>query len=131
MRKPCSESDRTSPERALKLSMARSNARRNFVGHASANRHGVRVITLHQAKSLEFPVVFMPALEEDTLPHYFAVRDGPAAIEEERRLLYVAVTRATKRLFLTSSARRRNHKCEIGRFLRELPFDGSEIEGTG
>ena len=84
-------------------------------------------MTLHQSKGLEFPVVFIPALEEDTLPHYHALREGQAAIDEERRLLYVAVTRAQERLFLSASASRKGHGRSISRFLKELP--GEETAG--
>ena len=91
------------------------------MGKAAANRNAVSVMTLHQAKGLEFPVVFIPALEEDTLPHYHALQEGPSALEEERRLLYVAVTRAKKRLFLSASSSRNNHDRTVSRFLRELP----------
>ena len=61
---------------------------------------GVRIITVHQAKGLEFDDVFVPGLAEDGFPSYFAKRDGK--LEEERRLLYVDVTRALRQLFLTS-----------------------------
>jgi superfamily I DNA/RNA helicase len=50
-------------------------------------------MTIHQAKGLEFPVVFLPAMEDETIPHYHALQEGTDAIEEERRLLYVAITR--------------------------------------
>jgi DNA helicase-2/ATP-dependent DNA helicase PcrA len=85
---------------------------------------GLSVMTLHSAKGLEFPVVFVLGLEEGLLPHYNA-KDHPEDIEEERRLLYVGMTRAEKRLLLTACRRRR----VAGRyqdqppspFLEELP----------
>ncbi len=64
----------------------------------------VLLMTLHSAKGLEFPVVFVAGVEEDTLPHHRSVADGDRAVEEERRLFYVGVTRARKRLFLLSAA---------------------------
>jgi DNA helicase-2/ATP-dependent DNA helicase PcrA len=78
-------------------------------------------MTLHQSKGLEFPVVFVPALEDNSLPHFHALCEGKEAVEEERRLLYVAVTRAKKRLFLTSSASRNDRSRNVSRFLREVP----------
>ena len=64
----------------------------------------VRVMTIHQAKGLEFPYVFVAGLNEGVLPNKRSVRERKKkAMEEERRLMYVAVTRAQKRLFLTES----------------------------
>ena len=60
-------------------------------------------MTIHKSKGLEFPVDFLPALHEDVMPHRRSVADGEEAIEEERRLLYVALTRAKQRLFLANS----------------------------
>lgn len=74
-------------------------------------------MTLHQAKGLEFPVVFLPAVEEDTLPHHYALCDGEEAIEEERRLLYVGITRAKRQLFLSSAWSRNRHDRQPSRFL--------------
>ncbi len=65
----------------------------------------VTLITLHQAKGLEFPVVFMAGVEENLLPHQFSI-DDPASLEEERRLCYVGITRAARELHLLYAFRR-------------------------
>ncbi len=83
----------------------------------------VNLMTLHNAKGLEFDVVFITGLEEGLLPHYKSM-DDPAQFEEERRLFYVGITRARKRLFL-SYARRRDlyrgtNAREMSQFLSEL-----------
>ena len=68
------------------------------------DKNFVRVMTIHQAKGLEFPYVFVAGLNEGVLPNKRSVRERKKkAMEEERRLMYVAVTRAQKRLFLTES----------------------------
>ncbi|MSQ28576.1 MAG: AAA family ATPase [Dehalococcoidia bacterium] len=84
----------------------------------------VTLITLHQAKGLEFPVVFMVGLEEGVLPHMRSF-DNPAQMEEERRLAYVGVTRAKERLYLLRAFRRNMMGTHMpnppSRFLREIP----------
>ncbi|MCM2268731.1 MAG: UvrD-helicase domain-containing protein [Thermoanaerobaculia bacterium] len=67
---------------------------------------GVTLMTLHSAKGLEFPVVFLPGLEDGLLPH-FNTQGRPEDLEEERRLFYVGMTRAEKRLYLSTCRRRR------------------------
>jgi DNA helicase-2/ATP-dependent DNA helicase PcrA len=82
------------------------------------------LITLHQAKGLEFPVVFLVGMEEGLLPHKRSM-DDPAQVEEERRLCYVGMTRAKTRLYLLRSFRRGftglGYATLPSRFLRELP----------
>ncbi len=83
----------------------------------------VSLMTLHNAKGLEFPVVFLVGLEEGLLPHRSSVT--PGELEEERRLFYVGVTRAMERLYLTHAGERetygRREKSEPSRFLEEIP----------
>jgi DNA helicase-2/ATP-dependent DNA helicase PcrA len=82
-------------------------------------------MTLHAAKGLEFEVVFIAGLEEELLPHARAIEQGESGIEEERRLLYVGLTRARERLLLTyARARARYGEFEMrqpSRFLAEIP----------
>jgi superfamily I DNA/RNA helicase len=70
------------------------------------DKRGVWLMTLHSAKGLEFPAVFIPGLEEEILPHRKSIDEGDAAIEEERRLLYVGITRARWLLFLSTALSR-------------------------
>jgi superfamily I DNA/RNA helicase len=81
-------------------------------------------MTIHQSKGPEFPVVFLPAMEDDSLPHYYALQEGQDAIEEERRLLYVAITRAKTQLFLSSCGSRNRHDRRPSRFLLGLEGQG-------
>ncbi|MGM0501633.1 MAG: ATP-dependent helicase [Bacillota bacterium] len=88
----------------------------------------VKMMTVHAAKGLEFPAVFVIGLEEETFPHYRNMLSGELEdIEEERRLFYVAMTRASDRLFLTYSKQRKKFG-EIkdlmsSRFLDEIPIE--------
>ena len=84
----------------------------------------VLMMTLHSAKGLEFPIVIMAGLEEGLFPHSRS-SDDEAELEEERRLCYVGITRAQRRLVLTSAARRRvfgdYQSSEPSRFIDEIP----------
>jgi DNA helicase-2/ATP-dependent DNA helicase PcrA len=88
--------------------------------------HGgmVTLMTLHTAKGLEFPVVFLTGLEEEVFPHQRSLTD-PRELEEERRLAYVGITRAEQRLYLTRAFRRmwwgRPAQHKPSRFLEEIP----------
>jgi DNA helicase-2/ATP-dependent DNA helicase PcrA len=85
---------------------------------------GVSLMTLHCAKGLEFPVVFLVGLEENLFPHAHS-RESESDVEEERRLCYVGMTRAKERLILTRAISRRvfgrGHFNEPSRFLEEIP----------
>ena len=91
----------------------------------------VMMMTLHSAKGLEFPVVAMSGLEDGLFPHSRS-REDDAELEEERRLMYVGITRARAKLVLTSAARRRvfgeYQSTEPSRFIDEIPFDLVETE---
>ncbi|MES1164673.1 MAG: UvrD-helicase domain-containing protein [Verrucomicrobiota bacterium] len=91
-----------------------------------AEKGAVSLMTVHTAKGLEFPVVFLTGMEERIFPHARSV-DDDSAVEEERRLCYVAVTRARKQLTLSRVRRRRLSGQELpgipSRFLAELPAD--------
>ena len=93
----------------------------------------VSLMTLHSAKGLEFPVVFMTGLEDGVFPGYMSiVSQDPEDMEEERRLCYVGITRAQERLFITYARSRRVHGQEqaskMSRFIQELPAEGVVME---
>ncbi len=92
---------------------------------------GVTLITLHAVKGLEFPVVFLVGMEEGLLPHMRAMDEGEPAIAEERRLAYVGVTRAERRLYLLHAFRRHIYGApklsEASRFLKEIPAELLEV----
>ncbi|HYW91398.1 MAG TPA: UvrD-helicase domain-containing protein [Gammaproteobacteria bacterium] len=93
----------------------------------------VQLMTLHAAKGLEFDHVFLAGMEEELLPHRASIETD--AIEEERRLAYVGITRARRSLTLTWARRRRRAgeevECQPSRFLDELPADELAWEGPG
>ncbi len=97
----------------------------------------VTLLTLHAAKGLEFPVGFLAGLEEGNLPHRrsIGVADSPEEIEEERRLCFVGMTRARRRLTLSHALYRMvrgvTERTIASRFLRELPVDEVEHESFG
>ncbi|MFY0664288.1 MAG: DNA helicase Rep [Natronospirillum sp.] len=93
--------------------------------------NAVQLMTLHASKGLEFPHVFMMGLEEELLPHRNSIESDD--VEEERRLMYVGITRAREQLVLTYAARRRQFgevvDCVPSRFLEEMPAEDIEWEG--
>jgi DNA helicase-2/ATP-dependent DNA helicase PcrA len=98
------------------------------------DRHDrVSLMTIHSAKGLEFPIVFLVGMEERIFPHVSSSRDA-AGLEEERRLCYVAMTRAMEHLFLTCAAERfrfgdRTYQSP-SRFLQEIPDELIQTLGT-
>jgi DNA helicase-2/ATP-dependent DNA helicase PcrA len=84
-------------------------------------------MTLHSAKGLEFPVVFMAGMEDGLFPHQRSVEEAGGRLEEERRLCYVGMTRARKQLCLSYAETRRMHGAETmsrpSRFIDEIPAD--------
>ena len=97
-----------------------------------ASGDAVQLMTLHAAKGLEFPHVFLVGMEEEILPHRNSLEGEN--LEEERRLCYVGITRARASLTLTYADRRKKYgeetACEPSRFLKELPQDELQFEGA-
>jgi DNA helicase-2/ATP-dependent DNA helicase PcrA len=90
----------------------------------SEKKNAITLMTLHAAKGLEFPIVFMIGMEEGLFPHSRALMDK-AELEEERRLCYVGMTRAKEKLYLTYARRRlffgQRNTNTVSRFVLELP----------
>jgi DNA helicase-2/ATP-dependent DNA helicase PcrA len=107
---------------------------RDFIDHAALTADtdkfdrnaGVTLMTVHSAKGLEFPIVFLVGLEDGVFPHSRSLNDEKE-MEEERRLAYVAITRAEKILYVTHSMRRRVYgeemAAEPSQFLNEMPLE--------
>ena len=106
-----------------------------FVAHAALEAgesqadefdEAVQLMTLHSAKGLEFPLVFMVGMEEGMFPSQLSMEES-GRLEEERRLCYVGMTRAMQKLYLTHAESRRLYGKEMfhrpSRFLKELPVD--------
>ncbi|MDF3931112.1 DNA helicase II [Pseudomonas citronellolis] len=91
---------------------------------ADAFEDSVQLMTLHSAKGLEFPLVFLAGMEEGLFPHKMSLEE-PGRLEEERRLAYVGITRAMQRLVMTYAETRRLYGSEtynkVSRFVREIP----------
>ncbi len=111
-------------------------------GQAAAHEDSVQLMTLHAAKGLEYPLVFLVGMEEGLFPHQRSSED-PQQLAEERRLCYVGMTRARELLVLSCAESRRLHGSDFypqpSRFLRELPAElvaevrlgGGMVEQTG
>lgn len=97
----------------------------------SENIEAVNLMTLHAAKGLEFPYVYLTGVEENILPHHVSIENN--SVEEERRLTYVGITRAQKNLTLSLSQKRKQGSAlqttTPSRFIDELPKDSLEWHG--
>jgi DNA helicase-2/ATP-dependent DNA helicase PcrA len=115
------ETDESMPELVAFLAYASLEAGE---GQAEAWENGVQLMTLHSAKGLEFPLVFLGGLEEGLFPSQRSL-DESGRLEEERRLAYVGITRARQKLVLSYAESRRIHGSDTygvpSRFLREIP----------
>ncbi len=93
----------------------------------------VSLMTLHAAKGLEFPYVYLVGVEEELLPHRNSIETDN--IEEERRLAYVGITRAQKNLTISFAKKRKRYgetsNCAPSRFINELPADDLQWAGEG
>ena len=93
---------------------------------AAEHEDSVQLMTLHSAKGLEFPLVFLVGMEEGLFPHKMSLEE-PGRLAEERRLAYVGITRAMQQLYMTYAETRRLYGNEtynkVSRFVRELPSD--------
>ncbi|OAN31502.1 DNA helicase II [Pseudomonas oryzihabitans] len=91
---------------------------------ADSHEDSVQLMTLHSAKGLEFPLVFLAGMEEGLFPHKMSLEE-PGRLEEERRLAYVGITRAMRRLVMSYAETRRLYGSEtynkVSRFVREVP----------
>jgi DNA helicase-2/ATP-dependent DNA helicase PcrA len=92
---------------------------------AQADKGKVNLMTIHASKGLEFPVVFIAGAEDGIIPHTRSLEEGDGSAEEERRLFYVAITRARDKLFISSCLQRRRLRetadCLPSPFLAEIP----------
>ena len=93
---------------------------------ADEGEDAVQLMTLHSAKGLEFPLVFLVGMEENLFPHRMSAED-PSRLEEERRLAYVGITRAMQKLYLTFAESRQQYGTEsynsVSRFVRDIPTE--------
>ncbi len=123
LRNVAAQFDELEPEHAL-MRFLEDVALMSDVDEYDEKLEAVTLITLHAAKGLEFPIVFITGMEEGILPHMRSF-DDPAQMEEERRLAYVGVTRAKDRLYLVRAFRRalmgQGSHNPPSRFLKDLP----------
>ncbi len=131
-----SDFEREAGEGASLEAFLERNALISDVDNVGDEDDKIMMMTLHSAKGLEFPIVFMVGLQEGLLPHQISLMDGD--VEEERRLCYVGMTRAKKRLYLTWSTTRfvragagfERMEAKRSRFLGEVPEGCMEPAGV-
>ena len=109
-------------------------ALRSDLDTLAGQTHAITMMTVHAAKGLEFPVVFVAGMEEGIFPHSSG-HDEPGHMEEERRLAYVAITRAERSLYLTYASTRRMYGSTQAyprsRFVDEIPSEHVDAIGVG
>ena len=118
--------DESAPELTLLDEFLNHAALEAGEGQGDQNRDCVQLMTMHSAKGLEFPLVFLSGMEDGLFPHTMSMEE-PGRLEEERRLCYVGVTRAMRQLYLTYAESRRINGRETfnrpSRFINEMPED--------
>ena len=122
------EKDPDNPDRGLYAYLNRISLISRNDGEEPDSQNKVSLMTIHASKGLEFPVVFIAGAEEGIIPHERSIEEGDNAVtslEEERRLFYVAITRAMEKLCITSCRKRSNRQTENDKvpspFLSEIP----------
>jgi DNA helicase-2/ATP-dependent DNA helicase PcrA len=119
------ERDPDNPDRGLYAWLNRISLITRTDSQDEEGERKVNLMTIHAAKGLEFPVVFIAGAEEGIIPHERSIEDGEASLEEERRLFYVAITRARDKLYITSCQKRQRREELIDKapspFLAERP----------
>lgn len=127
------EFERNTPENSLEDFLAQMSLATDMDTEDSREDY-ITLMTLHAAKGLEFPIVFITGMEEKVFPHSRALVDDEE-LEEERRLCYVGMTRAKEKLYLSRSDRRlqwgNDNYNQPSRFLDEIPVHLLEIQGNG
>lgn len=132
LRSAARQYDELSPDEAL-ASFLENVALVSDIDQLDEQADAPTLITLHQSKGLEFPVVFIAGMEEGLLPHRRSM-DDPEELEEERRLCYVGVTRAQKRVYLLYTERRSLYggsaPSRRSRFLKDVPSELVTTDGV-
>lgn len=109
-------------------------ALRSDLDEVGDDDRAVTMMTLHAAKGLEYPVVFLPGMEDMIFPHASAIFE-PTGLEEERRLCYVGITRARERLYILHASSRmlfgQTQYNQPSRFIGEIPDEHLKLEGVG
>lgn len=109
-------------------------ALRSDLDEVAEDDRAVTMMTLHAAKGLEYPVVFLPGMEDMIFPHASAIFE-PTGLEEERRLCYVGITRARERLYILHATSRllfgQTQYNQPSRFIGEIPDEHLKLEGVG
>ncbi|MDY0340057.1 MAG: UvrD-helicase domain-containing protein [Coriobacteriia bacterium] len=109
-------------------------ALRSDLDEVADDDRAVTMMTLHAAKGLEYPVVFLPGMEDMIFPHASAIFE-PTGLEEERRLCYVGITRARERLYVLHASARmlfgQTQYNQPSRFIGEIPDEHMKLEGVG